>query len=44
MISEFEIKSTVEKVVEILTDLRDNLDSEEIKIMADLNFCIKMIS
>ncbi len=44
MTSAFQIKSTVEKVVEILTDLRDNLDTEEVKTMSDLNFCIKMIS
>ncbi len=39
----FEIKSTVEKVVDILTTIRDGLDMEEAKYMSDLNFCIKMI-
>jgi hypothetical protein len=34
----------VEKVLEILNNLRDLIDPEEKKVVQELNYCIKMIS
>ena len=34
----------MERVLEILADLREKLDSGETKLIEDLNYCIKVIS
>ena len=40
----YDLRSPLEKVLDILNNLRDKLDPDEVKIIADLNFCIKTIS
>ena len=41
----YDIRSPVEKVIEIIADVRDSLDpGENARIIADLNYCLKMIS
>lgn len=37
------MKSPLERVLEILNNLRDNIDVDESKIIKDLNYCIKCI-
>jgi hypothetical protein len=34
----------LERVLEILNNLRDEIDIDETKIISELNYCIKMIS
>ena len=38
------MKSPVEKVLEILNNLRELIDPDEKKVVSDINYCIKMIS
>jgi hypothetical protein len=38
------MKSPVEKVLEILNNIRDLIEPNEKKIITDINYCIKMIS
>lgn len=40
----YDLRSPMEKVIEILNDIRDSLNMSETKIIGDLNYCIKMIS
>ena len=40
----YDLRSPLEKVLEILNGLRDGLDNNEKKLVADINYCIKMIS
>ncbi|CDW90418.1 3 5-cyclic nucleotide phosphodiesterase family protein [Stylonychia lemnae] len=40
----YDLRSPLERVLEILNGLRDQLDIEETKIIQDLNYCIKVIS
>jgi hypothetical protein len=40
----YDMISPVEKVLEILNNLRDLIDPEEKKVVQELNYCIKMIS
>ena len=37
-------KSPMERVIEILNDVRDSLSTSEKRVIADLNYCIKMIT
>ena len=39
----YDLRSPLEKVLEILTDLRDKMESTEERVIEDLNYCIKMI-
>lgn len=39
----YQLSSPLEKVLDILGNLRDKIDSGEGKIIQDLNYCIKMI-
>jgi hypothetical protein len=39
-----DLRTPLERVLEILNTVRDNLDSSEKKVFEDLNFCIKIIS
>ncbi len=41
--SGYNLKSTLEKVLEVLGDLRNELEVSEHKRIQDLNYCIKMI-
>lgn len=38
------VKSPLETVLEILNGIRDKIDAGELKVIADLNHCIKLIS
>jgi flagellin-specific chaperone FliS len=38
------LKAPLEKVLDILNGLRDQIDVDQQQIIADLNYCIKMIS
>lgn len=40
----FDLRSPLERVLEILGKLRDQIDVEETKLIQDLNYCIKVIS
>lgn len=40
----YDIRSPLEKVLEILGDIRDVIDPSQDKMITDLNYCIKMIS
>jgi flagellin-specific chaperone FliS len=40
----YDLRAPLEKVLEILNQLRDQIDTEEDKVIKDLNYCIKMIS
>lgn len=40
----YDIRSPLEKVMEMLNNIRDALDTSEIKMINDLNYCLKMIS
>lgn len=40
----YTFSTPLEKVLEILNDLRDKIDPVQLKIFEDLNYCIKMIS
>lgn len=40
----FDIRSPLERVLEILNTLRDQLDVDETKVINELNYCIKIIS
>lgn len=40
----YDLRSPLERVLEILNDLRDSVDTDETKIIQDLNYCINMIS
>lgn len=39
-----DLRSPLERVLEILNGLRDQIDTNEKKIVEDLNYCIKIIS
>lgn len=39
----FDLRSPLERVLEILNNLRDTIDVDESKIIKDLNYCIKCI-
>jgi hypothetical protein len=39
-----DLRSPLERVLEIMNNLRDQLDSGEDRAIEDLNYCIKMIS
>lgn len=41
---QLDLRSPLERVLEILNDLRDRLDSGEDKTVEELNYCVKMIS
>jgi hypothetical protein len=38
------LKSPLERVLEILNTLRDAVDTNETRVIEDLNYCIKIIS
>jgi hypothetical protein len=40
----YDLRSTLEKVLEILNDIRDCIDMNDEKMLQDMNYCIKMIS
>lgn len=40
----YDLRTPLDKVIEILNDLRDSVDPSERRVVADLNYCIKMIS
>ncbi len=40
----FDLRSPLEKVLEILNDVRDKLNVEEEILIKDINYCIKVIS
>ena len=40
----YDLRSPLEKVLEILNEVRDSLDKSEERMIQDLNYCIKMIS
>ena len=42
--SGYDLRSPLEKVLEILGDVRNAIDLDEVKMVQDMNYCIKMIS
>lgn len=40
----YDLRSPLEKVLEILNDVRDSIDPGETKMIQDMNYCIKMIA
>ena len=42
--SGYDLRSPLERVLEILGYLREQLDADELKVIQDLNYCIKIIS
>jgi hypothetical protein len=42
--SGYDLRSPLERVLEILNSLRDSIDVDEGKLINDLNYCIKVIS
>ena len=40
----FDLRSPLERVLEILNRLRDEVDIDETRIINDINYCIKVIS
>ncbi len=40
----YDIRSPLERVLEILNNMRDQVDIDEIKIIRDLNYCVNIIS
>ncbi|CDW89816.1 UNKNOWN [Stylonychia lemnae] len=40
----FDMRSPLEKVLEILNELRDQMDMNDTRIIQDLNYCIKIIA
>eukprot|EP00347_Sterkiella_histriomuscorum_P005745 403355433 len=40
----YDLRSPLERVLEILNSLRDQIDVEQAKVIQDLNYCIKIIS
>ncbi len=39
-----DLKSPLEKVLEIMNNLRDKIDTQEDQMIKELNYCIKIIS
>ncbi len=42
--SGYDLRSPLEKVLEILAEVRDTIDPTEHKMVSDMQYCIKMIS
>jgi len=42
--SGYDLRSPLEKVLEILADVRNAIDEGEIRMIQDMNYCIKMIN
>lgn len=40
----YDLRSPLERVLEILNDIRDSIDPNEAKMLSDMNYSIKMIS
>lgn len=40
----YDLRSPLERVLEILNNIRDAVDSKENKTISELNYCIKMIT
>ena len=43
-ISGYDLVSPLEKVVSILTEIKNMIDQDQTKLIMDLNYCLKMIS
>ena len=40
----YDLRSPLEKVLEILNEVRDSMEKGEERLINDINYCIKMIS